>query len=113
MRNAAARSWSTEENVEGNPDIETLQLRVGIPQHVVYRDFVSETVLLNIQTGQYHGLNPTAGRMLSVLDRVNGVGEAAEQLAAEFGQPLERIRDDLSELCEGLLSRNLLEVRSS
>ena len=41
---------------------ETLQLNVKLPQHVVYRDFVSETVLLNIQTGKYHGLNPTAGR---------------------------------------------------
>lgn len=88
-------------------------MRVGVPQHVVFRDFVSETVLLNIQTGQYHGLNPTAGRMLSVLDRVNGVREAAEQLAGEFGQPLARIQEDLSELCEGLLARNLLEVRSS
>ena len=98
--------------MEGNPDIETLQLRVGIPQHVVYRDFVSETVLLNIQTGQYHGLNPTAGRMLTVLDKVASVDEAAMQLAREFEQPIERIREDLSEFCQGLLERKLLEIRT-
>ena len=39
------------------------------PSHVVYRTFVTETVALNIETGQYHGLNATAGRMLEVLER--------------------------------------------
>lgn len=99
--------------MDGNPDIETLQLKVKLPQHVVYRDFVSETVLLNIQTGQYHGLNPTAGRMLAVLEKVGSVDESATQLAREFEQPVERIREDLAEFCEGLLERKLLEIRDS
>ena len=68
-------------------------------------------MLLNINTGQYHGLNPTAGRMLTVLDSVGEVDTAAKQLAREFEQPLDRIEDDLSELCEGLIERNLLEIR--
>ena len=102
------------ENVEDDPDIKTLQLRVGIPQHVVYRDFVSETVLLNIQTGQYHGLNPTAGRMLTVLDKVASVDEAATQLAqASSSSRSSAIQRDLSTLCEGLLERGLLEIRAS
>ena len=97
--------------MESGPKTDMLRQRVGVPHHVVFRDFVSETVLLNINTGQYHGLNPTAGRMLTVLDSVNSVEAAAQQLATEFGQPLERIEEDLSELCEGLLERNLLEIR--
>jgi hypothetical protein len=96
--------------VESRPRIETLQLRLRVPQHVVFRDFVSETVLLNIETGQYHGLNPTAGRMLTVLDGAGSVEAAAKQLAKEFDQPIERVADDLSELCEGLLERKLLEI---
>src|SRR2546423_11668269 len=99
--------------MESGPKPEMLRLRVGVPHHVVFRDFVSETVLLNINTGQYHGLNPTAGRMLTVLDTVASVEEAAKQLAREFEQPLDRIEEDLSELCEGLLERNLLEIRPS
>jgi hypothetical protein len=97
--------------MDSKPKSEILQLRVGVPQHVVYRDFVSETVLLNINTGQYHGLNPTAGRMLTVLDGAESVDAAVNQLAAEFEQPLERIGDDVSELCEALLERSLLEIR--
>lgn len=98
--------------MEGN-DIETLQMNVKLPQHVVYRDFVSETVLLNIETGKYHGLNPTAGRMLAVLDKVGSVDETATQLAREFEQPVERIREDLAEFCESMLERKLLEIRNS
>src|SRR2546423_3721216 len=99
------------EPMERTPDI--LGLRVGVPRHVVFRDFVSETVLLNIETGQYHGLNPVAGRMLTVLDKVGSVETAAQQLAKEFEQPLERIEEDLTGLCEGLLERKLLEIRTA
>jgi Coenzyme PQQ synthesis protein D (PqqD) len=95
--------------MERTPDRDIFQRRVTVPKHVVFRDFVSETVLLNIETGQYHGLNPVAGRMLSVLDSVGSVEEAARRLAAEFEQPLDRIETDLAELCEGLLERRLLE----
>jgi hypothetical protein len=89
------------------------QQALGVPRHVVYRDFVSETVLLNIQSGQYHGLNPIAGRMLQLLDQLNRTDAVAEAMAKEFGEPLERIQSDLAELCEGLLERGLLEIRSS
>jgi hypothetical protein len=96
--------------MERTPDSNILQRRVTVPKHVVFRDFVSETVLLNIETGQYHGLNPVAGRMLSVLDSVGSVEEAARRLAQEFEQPLDRIETDLAELCEGLIERRLLEI---
>ena len=43
---------------------------VRIPKHVVFRSFGSETVLLNLSTGQYHGLRGTGGRMLEVLAEI-------------------------------------------
>jgi hypothetical protein len=84
---------------------------LGVPRHVVYRDFAAETVLLNIETGTYHGLNRSAGRMLETLDRVGRVSEAVTLLAAEFEQPVEVIQEDLAGLCDALLQRGLLEVR--
>ena len=68
-------------------DAEMLDLNVRVPDHVVHRSFVAETVVLNLQTGRYHGLNPTAGRMLEVLDDKGSVREAASVLAEEYGQP--------------------------
>lgn len=91
------------------PRITTAHL--AVPEHVVYRDFASETVLLNIKTGQYHGLNPVAGRMLETLDRVSQFEAAVALLTSEFEESADRISSDLAELCERLLERGLLEIR--
>ena len=84
--------------------------RISVPSHVVYRAFVTETVALNIETGQYHGLNSTAGRMLEELERRGTVAGAAPALAQEFEQPVDRIRVDLVTLCETLHARGLIVV---
>jgi hypothetical protein len=84
--------------------------RVVIPQHVVHRTFPTETVLLNLNTGQYHGLNPTAGRMFEVLGEDGDVEQAILRLAREFEQPPEIVTSDLRDLCAGLIERGLLEA---
>jgi Coenzyme PQQ synthesis protein D (PqqD) len=99
--------------MESASNLNLIDAVVGVPQNVVYRDFAAETVLLNIETGMYHGLNPVAGRMLETLDRVGRVREAVALLAREFEQPLEVVERDLTGLCDGLLQRGLLEVRAA
>jgi hypothetical protein len=86
--------------------------KAGTPQHVVYRPFVKETVVLNLQTGKYHGLNPTGGRMLELIERSATVEAAARQLAEEFGAPLEQIQADMCDFCRDLLERGLIELRT-
>jgi hypothetical protein len=87
-----------------------LSARIRIPQHVVYRPIVSETVLLNLQTGVYHGINPVGGRMLEALARAESVQAAAAALAEEFDVPAARIEQDIVEFCRGLAERQLIEV---
>jgi hypothetical protein len=87
-----------------------LESQVAVPDHVVHRAFPTETVVLNLETGRYHGLNPVAGRMLEVLEQVGGVSESAVRLAREFEQPLERVEQDLTTLCADLQERGLIEV---
>jgi hypothetical protein len=86
---------------------------VIIPQHVVYRPFVSETVLLNLQTGLYHGINPVGGRMLEVLERADDVRAGAAALAEEYDVPRARVEEDIVAFCRGLLERELIELRAS
>ena len=86
-----------------------LKVRVQVPNHVAWRAFPAETVLLNLQTGQYHGLNPTGGRMFEVIGECGDPEVAAARLAAEFDQPPRTIAEDLHELCAGLIGRGLLE----
>jgi hypothetical protein len=96
--------------VQAERDLDAETVRV--PDHVVYRTFAKETVALNLQSGTYHGLNPTAGRMLEVLGRSETVGAAADTLAAEFGRPRDEIRADLHEFCRQLLDRGLILIDS-
>lgn len=87
-----------------------LTANVTVPQHVVYRSFPAETVMLNLQTGKYHGLNATAGRMLDALERAPCIRDAAATLSADYDQPHSVIEADLRSLCDALLQRGLLEA---
>lgn len=87
-----------------------LAAKLRIPQHVVYRDFASETVVLNLQTGRYHGLNATAGRMLEQLEQAACLSDAAAALADSYDQPLEVLERDICALCRDLLERGLVEL---
>jgi hypothetical protein len=89
-------------------DQELLAVRAHLPQHVVHRSFVSETVVLNLRTGKYHGLNPTAGRMLEALEVAPTVGDAVPALSDEYGLEQKQIRNDLLALTRGLLERGLI-----
>ena len=77
------------------------------------RVFPAETVVLNLETGTYHGLNPTAGRMLEVLRDTGDRAEAARVVAEEFGAAFDEVRADVDDLCTKLLDRGLLEIRSA
>jgi hypothetical protein len=84
--------------------------RVRIPDHVVFRPFGRETVLLNLKTGQYHGLNRTGGRMLEVLADVGDTDVAAGTIAAEFSRPTDEVSRDMAELCAALAERSLVTI---
>lgn len=89
---------------------ELLTASVRLPQHVVHRSFVAETVVLNLKTGKYHGLNPTAGRMLEALVAAPTAGAIVPELAREYGVEPAKVESDLIALCQGLLQRGLIEM---
>ena len=90
----------------------SLDARGRVPANVVYRDFVNETVALNLKTGTYHGLNPTAGRMLQAVERADTLREAAARLAEENGWDLPTVQTDLVELCRTLAESGLIELEN-
>ena len=98
----------TPDTMPSTPSL--LASSIKVPQHVVYRSFPSETVVLNLETGKYHGLNATAGRMLEELERAACVRDAAAALAESYEQAQSVIEQDLCELCQSLLERGLIEA---
>jgi len=87
-----------------------LSSRPSVPDHVVYREFVNETVVLNLETGTYHGLNPTGGKMLETLGCAATVRQAAATLSESYERPLEEIEDDLYDFCVRLAEHGLVEL---
>ncbi len=84
--------------------------RVRVPEHVVHRTFGDQTVLLNLQTGQYHGLNRTGRRMFELIEAHGSLDGVAGTLAEEYDRPEAEIAADLVDLCAALSERGLLEI---
>jgi hypothetical protein len=97
-------------SIDDYPVVVSPATTVRVPGHIVFRPFAAETVILDLRTGHYHGMNPTGGRMLAALDSVGAVATAAEQLSREFRQPLDRVQKDLCRLCDELVARGVLEI---
>ena len=91
---------------------EILDATANVPEHVVFRSFEAETLLLNLETGQYHGLNSTGGRMLELLKETGGeVRQSVDRLAKEYEIDADTIARDMAEFCLSLEERGLLEVQ--
>lgn len=105
MADEVTRTKSTNESL--------LEAAVKVPQSVVFRSFPTETVVLNLETGRYHGLNPTAGKMLQALTEAPSVREAAAAVAAEYDTSAATIEGDICDLCQNLLDRGLIEREGS
>jgi hypothetical protein len=86
------------------------QFRAALPNHVVSRSFVSETVLLDVQSGRYFKLDATAGAMLDALLRERTLAAAAVTLAGRGWGPADRLLGDLAALGEELASLGLLRL---
>jgi hypothetical protein len=87
-----------------------LAARVTVPEHVVRREFPDETVVLNLQSGKYHGLNATAAAMLDALESGATPGDAAARIAGDAGIEVARVEADMLTLVRSLADRGLVEV---
>lgn len=81
-----------------------------VPRHVIFREFAQETVALDIHSGKYFHLNPTAGRMLVVLEDSPSVRAAAATLLEEYPEAADVLERDLCKLCLTLSRHGLLEL---
>ena len=86
-------------------------LQAIVPQHVVFRALASETVLLNIQTGTYLGMDEVGSRCFEVMRDSYDLKSALATLLEEYDAPPERIRDDLVGYCAELLENGLIELQ--
>ena len=84
--------------------------RVVVPKHVLVRHLAGESVLLNLETEKYFGLDTTGTRMLELLTSSPSVDAAYARLLEEFDVAPELLRANLDELLSRLLEYGLLGI---
>jgi len=91
----------------------TLVDSVSVPEGVVSRELDGETVLLNLDTGIYFGLDAVATDMWRAMHSTKALGEAVETVRAQYAADPVVLRDDLLRLANRMLTKGLLQVGSS
>lgn len=83
--------------------------RFTVSDDVVAREVGGEMVLLDLNSGQYFGLDSVGGRIWEMLsERPHTLKELCDLIEAEFDAPRERIEADLMALANELRDQELI-----
>ena len=87
--------------------------RVAVPDGVLISHLQEESVILNLESERYFGLDDVGTRFLSVLTTSESIEAAYERLRHEYDVDPQVLRSDLLALIENLLDQGLLirEIR--
>lgn len=81
-----------------------------MPENVLFRELESESVILNLDSESYFGLDDVGTRMWLVLTESDSIQAAYEALEDEYDVEPDLLRKDLIELIEKLIENGLVEV---
>ena len=84
--------------------------RVRVPDDVLISNLQEESVILNLNSERYFGLDNVGTRMLSALSTSNSIEAAYEQLLAEYDVDAQVLRQDMTLMIENLLQQGLLKI---
>lgn len=81
---------------------------LALSDDVVAREVGGETMLLDLASGTYFGLDPVGGRLWAVLEQGGTVAQACEQIAADYDVSRDQLEADMLALVGQLVERRLL-----
>ena len=84
--------------------------RVRVPEDVLISNLQDESVILNLNSERYFGLDNVGTRMLTVLSTSNSIEAAYELLLTEYDVDPHLLRRDLISLIENLVEQGLLTI---
>ncbi len=85
--------------------------RVTVPAQVMDRSVGDETVILDLASGTYYGLDPVGARMWQLLGEGKSLAEVCDLMLQEYDVPQERLAQDLLKLAEQLAAQGLVAVQ--
>ena len=82
--------------------------RVNVPDDVLISRLQEESVILNLDSERYFGLDEVGTRFLSVLTTSDSIEAAYQRLGDEYHVDGKVLRQDLLELVESLINQGIL-----
>jgi hypothetical protein len=87
-----------------------LKMRAIVPAHVLILHLDGESVLLNLESERYFGLDATGTRMWELVTSQPCIALALEKLLEEYEVEPEVLQSHLAQLLSGLVENGLLQV---
>ena len=87
--------------------------RVKIPDGVLISKLQEESVILNLDSERYYGLDDVGTRILTVLTTSESIEAAYETLVNEYNVDAQVLRRDLLELVEELVEQGLMKISTN
>ena len=84
--------------------------RVRVPDDVLISNLQEESVILNLNSERYFGLDNVGTRMLSVLSESVSIEAAYQALLSEYDVDPHVLRQDLTSLIENLIEQGLVTI---
>lgn len=82
--------------------------RVRVAEDVLISNLQEESVILNLESERYYGLDNVGTRFVTVLDTSESIEAAYEVLRDEYDVDPQNLRQDLLDLIESLLKQGIL-----
>ena len=81
-----------------------------VPDDVLFQEVSGETVLLDLESEQYFGLDEVGTRIWALLNEGQGVAAIVETLLTVYEVEREQLEADVRELLAALLDAGLIEA---
>ena len=103
---------SNQPDVQDDPKLMKISFaqRVSIPADVLISNLQNESVILNLNTEQYFGLDEVGTRFFSLLTTSDTIQIAYAALLEEYEVEPELLRQDLTDLLEKLSEQGLVNL---
>jgi len=88
----------------------SFEQRVSVPSNVMFRELEGESVILDLDSESYFGLDPVGTRMWQLVTEADSIQGAYETLVGEYEVAPDTLRRDLLELLDTLQERGLIEL---
>jgi len=85
-----------------------LDTTLSVPPQVMSRLVDDETVLLDLESGMYFGLDGVGKRIWESVSEGNSLGKTAESIVSEFEVDAAQAQKDVIEFASELVDRGLL-----